>query len=90
MYPGAPPLKYNKCYPAILGITYSKHMKNYCKDALQGKNIKTFAATCSKVGHEPRDVIFATSFDLVLLDEALNVTERVEELLQRRSAGQKS
>ena len=53
-------------------------MKNYCKDALQGKNIKTFAATCSKVGHEPRDVIFATSFDLVLFDEAVNVTERVE------------
>ena len=41
-------------------------MKNYCKDALQGKNIKTFAATCSKVGHEPRDVIFAPFFDQVL------------------------
>ena len=29
---------------------YFKHMETYCGEALKGKDIKTFAATCSKVG----------------------------------------
>ena len=50
-------------------------MKTYCGEALKGKDIKTFAATCSKVGQWPKDVVFADPFDLVLVDEAAAARE---------------
>ena len=54
--------------------SYKKHLKTYCAQALQGKDIRTFAATCDKVGKWPTDPVFYP-FGLVLVDEAAAVAE---------------
>ena len=50
-------------------------MKKYEEVALAGKDIRTFAATCSKVGKWPMEPILASSLDLVLDDEAAVIKE---------------
>jgi superfamily I DNA and/or RNA helicase len=59
---------------------YDAHMKKYGDVALAERDLRTFAATCAKVGSWPRLPIFKDPFNLILVDEA--ATGREPDLVQ--------